>query len=61
MAESFLKTMKRYYIRHMPKPHRATALHKLAIAFQHYNDEHPHSSLNYRPPREFRCLTETAT
>jgi len=46
MAESFLKTMKRDYIRHMPKPDRATALRNLAIPFEHYNEEHPHSALN---------------
>lgn len=39
MAESFVKTMKRDYIRHMPKPDRATALRNLAIAFEHYNEE----------------------
>ncbi len=50
MAESFVKTMKRDYLRNMPKPDRATALRKLAIAFEHYNEEHPHSALNYRSP-----------
>ncbi len=39
MAESFVKTMKRDYIRYMPKPVRATALRNLAIAFEHYNEE----------------------
>jgi putative transposase len=61
MAESFVKTMKRDYIRHMPKPDRATALHNLAIAFKHYNEEHPHSALKYRSPREFRRLAEAST
>ncbi|WP_440466168.1 IS3 family transposase [Pseudomonas sp. YH-1] len=61
MAESFVKTMKRDYIRHMPKPDRATALRNLAIAFEHYNEEHPHSALNYRSPREFRRLAEAST
>jgi len=60
MAESFVKTMKRDYISHMPKPDRATALRNLAIAFEHYNEEHPHSALKYRSPREFRRLAETA-
>jgi putative transposase len=26
----------------------------LAAAFEHYNEFHPHSALNYRSPREFR-------
>ncbi|BAT67782.1 hypothetical protein PALA35_04415 [Pseudomonas aeruginosa] len=51
-----MKTTKRDYIRHMPKPDRATALRNLATAFEHYNEEHPHSALKYRSPREFRRL-----
>ncbi|WP_408004014.1 IS3 family transposase [Pseudomonas frederiksbergensis] len=54
MAESFVKTIKRDYVAHMPKPDRETALRNLAIAFEHYNEQHPHSALNYRSPREFR-------
>ncbi|WP_417787401.1 integrase core domain-containing protein, partial [Stutzerimonas xanthomarina] len=56
MAESFVKTMKRDYIAHMPRPDRQTALRNLAIAFEHYNEEHPHCALKYRSPREFRRL-----
>lgn len=56
MAESFVKTMKRDYVAHMPKSDRETALRNLTIAFEHYNEEHPHSALNYRSPREFRRL-----
>ncbi|MCY1465622.1 hypothetical protein D9M71_837920 [compost metagenome] len=56
-----MKTMKRDYIHHMPKPDRATALRNLAIAFEHYNEEHPHSALKYRSPREFRRLAEAST
>ena len=36
MAEGFVKTMKRDYIRRMPKPYRATALRILSIIFEHY-------------------------
>ncbi|ONN70923.1 transposase [Pseudomonas oryzihabitans] len=61
MVDSFGKTMKRDYTRHMPKPDRATALRNLAIAFEHYNEEHPHSALNYRSSREFRRLAEAST
>lgn len=54
MVESFVKTMKRDYVAFMPKPDAATAAHNLAIAFEHYNEKHPHSALKCRSPREFR-------
>ena len=54
MAESFVKTMKRDYVVMMPKPDAATAIGSLAVAFEHYNEHHPHSALRYRSPREFR-------
>lgn len=54
MAESFVRTMKRDYIAFMPKPDARTAMQNLAEAFEHYNEHHPHSALNYRSPREFR-------
>lgn len=40
------ETIKRDYVAHMPKPDRETALRNLAIAFEHYNEQHPHSALN---------------
>lgn len=61
MAESFVKTMKRDYIAFMPKPDADTAAHNLALAFEHYNETHPHSALNYRSPREFRRLAVLST
>lgn len=48
MAESFVKKIKRDYVALMPKPDRETALRNLAIAVEHYNEQHPHSALNYR-------------
>ncbi|MDO3529983.1 IS3 family transposase [Ralstonia pseudosolanacearum] len=60
MAESFVKTMKRDYVAFMPKPDAATAARNLAIAFEHYNEQHPHSALKYRSPREFRRRTESS-
>jgi putative transposase len=33
----------------------------LAIAFEHYNEQHPHSALKCRSPREFRRRTESST
>lgn len=61
MAESLVKTIKRDYVAHMPKPDAATALRNLGIAFEHYNEHHPHSALRYRSPREFRRLATTST
>ena len=60
-AESFVKTMKRDYVAFMPKPDAATAARKLAIAFEHYNEHHPHSALKYRSPREFRRRNDSST
>lgn len=61
MAESFVKTMKRDYISMMPKPNQQVALKNLAIAFEHYNEKHPHSALGYRSPREYRRQRESLT
>ncbi len=49
-AESFVKTMKRDYVVSvsMPKPDPATAVRNLAVAFEHYNEQRPHSALKYR-------------
>jgi len=61
MAESFVKTMKRDYIAichgRIARQHYAT----WRFAFEHYNEEHPHSALKYRSPREFRRLAVTST
>lgn len=61
MAESFVKTLKRDYIAHMPKPDAPTAMRHLAEVFEHYNEHHPHSALNYRSPREFRRRVGSST
>jgi transposase InsO family protein len=61
MAKSFVKTMKRDYITFMPKPDAMTAVRNVAIAFEHSNEEHPHSALKYRSPREYRRKTESST
>jgi len=60
MAESFVKTMKRDYVAFMPTPDAATAARNLAIAFEHYNEKHPHSALKHRSPREFRRSMDSA-
>ncbi|MFM0198156.1 integrase core domain-containing protein, partial [Paraburkholderia strydomiana] len=61
MAESFVKKMKRDYVSWMPKPDSRTALQNLAIAFDHYNESHPHSALKYRSPREYRQRANSPT
>ncbi|MBJ9881971.1 transposase, partial [Burkholderia cenocepacia] len=38
-----------------------TALSRLAIAFEHYNERHPHKALKYRSPREFRRNAVSST
>jgi putative transposase len=40
----------------VPEPDRETAVRNLAIAFEYYNEQHPHRALNYRSPREFTRL-----
>ncbi|VDR29241.1 insertion element IS2 transposase InsD [Raoultella terrigena] len=54
IAERFVKTMKEDYISFMPKPDVRTSLQNLAAAFNHYNENHPHSAQGYHSPREYR-------
>lgn len=54
MAESLVRTIKRDYVAFMSKPEPAMAMRNLALAFEHYNEHHPHSALKYRSPREYR-------
>ncbi|MNR16823.1 IS2 transposase TnpB [compost metagenome] len=61
MTESFVKTIKRDYVAFMPEPDANTAAHNLALAFEHYNESHPHSALKYRSPRKFRRLAVLST
>jgi putative transposase len=52
--------VKEDYIAFMPKQNLRTALHNLAVAIEYYNENHPHSGLKMRSPREFRSA-QTAT
>jgi len=61
MAESFVKTMKHDYVAYMDKSDAPTALSRLAIAFEHNNERHPHKALKYRSPREFRRAAASLT
>lgn len=54
MSEAFVKTLKRDYVRITPIPDAHTALHRIAGWFEDYNENHPHSGLKMRSPREFR-------
>ena len=53
MAEAFVKTFKRDYLRLNPLPDAKTALRQIPGWIEDYNDVHPHSALKMRSPREF--------
>jgi len=53
MAEAFVKTFKRDYVRISPIPDAATALALIDHWMEDYNTVHPHSRLGYRSPREY--------
>jgi putative transposase len=53
MAEAFVKTFKRDYVRVNPLPDASTALRQIAGWIADYNEIHPHSALKMRSPREF--------
>jgi putative transposase len=53
MAEAFVRTIKRDYVRVSPAPDAETVLRQLPTWLTHYNEVHPHKALGYRSPREF--------
>ena len=53
MAEAFVKTFKRDYIRVHALPDAPAALRQIARWIADYNEIHPHSALKMRSPREF--------
>ena len=53
MAEAFVRTIKRDYVRVSPCPDANTVMQQLSIWITHYNEVHPHKALGYRSPREF--------
>jgi putative transposase len=55
MAEAFVKTFKRDYVKVNPRPDAKTVIGQLPIWFEHYNELHPHSALRYLSPRQFRA------
>jgi transposase InsO family protein len=60
IAEAFVKTLKRDYVHVTPLPDAATVLGLIAGWIEDYNDNHPHSGLKMRSPREF-IAAHTAT
>ena len=53
MAEAFVKTMKRDYVRVADRPDAQTVISMLPRWFSHYNTVHPHRALGYLSPREY--------
>jgi putative transposase len=53
MAEAFVRTFKRDYVRVNPLPDAQTVMRRLPSWFDHYNRVHPHKALGYRSPVEF--------
>jgi len=53
MAEAFVKTFKRDYVRVNPLPDAATVLTQIDKWMEDYNTMHPHSRLGYCSPREY--------
>ena len=53
MAEAFVKTFKRDYVRCNPCPDAATVLANINSWFEDYNDNAPHKALRMLSPREF--------
>jgi transposase InsO family protein len=53
VAEAFVKTFKRDYVRVSPIPDAEAALAAVPDWMTDYNEVHPHSRLAYRSPREY--------
>ena len=60
ISEAFVNTLKRDYVNVTPLPDATTVLGLIAGWFEDYNDNHPHSGLKMRSPREF-IAAQTAT
>lgn len=60
MSEAFVKTLKRDYVQVTPLPDAETVLGLIGSWIEDYNDNHPHSGLKMRSPREF-IAAQTAT
>jgi putative transposase len=47
MAEAFVRTLKRDYVRVSARPDARTVINQLPIRIDHYNRVHPHRALGY--------------
>ena len=53
IAEAFVKTLKRDYVRLSARPDAASVMARLDSWFEDYNEMHPHRALGMRSPRQF--------
>ena len=53
MAEAFVRTIKRDYVRVSPRPNAESVMRQLRSWITHHNEVHLHKALRYRSPREF--------
>jgi len=60
MAEAFVNTFKRDYVRVHERLDAATVLAQLPNWFEDYNERHPHKGLRMKSPREFIRSSATA-
>lgn len=60
ISEAFVHTLKRDYVQITPLPDATSVLGLIGAWFDDYNDNHPHSGLKMRSPREF-IAAQTAT
>jgi transposase InsO family protein len=61
VSEAFVKTIKRDYVQVSALPNAEEGLKQIGGWFEDYNENHPHSGLKMRSPREFiRASTKTA-
>lgn len=61
MAEAFVRTLKRDYVRVNPTPDARSVIEQLPRWLTHYNEVHPHKALGYRSPREYIIQTREAS
>ena len=57
MAEAFVKTFKRDYVKVHAIPDAIALMAQLPDWFEDYNENHPHKALKMKSPREFRRLS----
>ena len=58
MAEAFVRTIKRDYVRVSPRPDAPTVMRQLSSWFNHYNEVHPHKALDIVHPVSSSLLAE---